>query len=119
MVLKGSCALGRRKFRQDSFHIDEGLLGQTWREQDTIYLNEVPENFISITSGMGDAKPTALLIVPLVYNEEVVGIIELASFKPMQKHEIETVERVANSIAATITKVFHASETHRLYQASK
>ena len=119
MVLKGSYAWGRRKFRKDSFFIDEGLIGQAWREKESIYLTEVPENFISITSGLGDANPTALLIVPLVYNEEVVGIIELASFKLMQEYEIEMVERVAKSIAATITKVRNATETRRLFEASQ
>ncbi|MFP4097144.1 MAG: GAF domain-containing protein [Cyclobacteriaceae bacterium] len=119
MVLKGCYAWGRKKYRQDSFSLGEGLIGQVWQEQDTIYLTEVPQHFVSITSGLGDANPTAILLVPLVYNEEVIGVIELASFRTLAPHEIELVEKAASSIAATLAKVKINAETRRLYEQSQ
>lgn len=119
MELKGCYAWGRRKYRQDSFGRGEGLVGQVWQERDTIYLTEVPDHFVSITSGLGDANPTAMLLVPLIYNDEVIGVIELASFCTLERHEIELVERAAGSIAAALAKVKINAETRRLYEQSQ
>ncbi|MDF9797815.1 putative methionine-R-sulfoxide reductase with GAF domain [Catalinimonas alkaloidigena] len=119
MVLKGSYAWGRRKFHQDRFFAGEGLIGQVWLEQDTIYLTEIPENFITITSGLGDANPKSLILVPLLYNEEVIGVIELASFREFSAYQIEMVEKAADSIAASIAKVRANAQIRMLYESSQ
>jgi transcriptional regulator with GAF, ATPase, and Fis domain len=65
----------------------------------------LPENYIRITSGLGDENPRALLIMPLKLNEEIFGVIELAAFKRFEKHEIEFIERVSEIIASSISNL--------------
>ena len=66
---------------------------------------EIPEDYVAITSSLGSAKPNALLVMPLKVNGKVFGILELATFGKYEPHEIELVEKLAESIASTISTV--------------
>lgn len=97
----------------------EGLIGQAFIEKRAIYLTEIPNNYTHITSGLGEATPRSLLIVPLKLNEQVIGVIELASFKEYQKYEIEFVEKLAETIASTIITTQSSEQTQRLLHESQ
>jgi putative methionine-R-sulfoxide reductase with GAF domain len=100
--LKACYAFDRNKFLQKRIEIGQGLVGQCYLEKQRIFLKEVPDSYIHITSGLGDATPKCVLIVPLVHEEKVEGIIELASFNILKEHEIEFVEKLAGSLAAYV-----------------
>ena len=85
------------------FMLGEGLIGSSFVNGKTIYITDVPENYIKLGSGLGEAKPTSVLIVPLKYEEEVVGIMEFASFNKFKDYEIAFLEKIAENIASTIT----------------
>ena len=80
-------------------------MGQAYLEKDIIFLTEVPKDYVTITSGLGGATPRCILIAPLKVNEEVLGAIELVSFKVFEPHEIEFIKKVAESIASTVTSI--------------
>ncbi len=103
--LASAYAYNRQKFLKKEIVWGEGLIGACAIEKQTIYYTEVPENYIQITSGLGESRPRALLIVPLMIEEKVLGIIELASFKEFEQYQIDFVEKIAQSIASTITSV--------------
>ena len=64
MTMKACYAWDKKKFLNHKIYRGEGLAGQAWQEGDTVYITEVPQNYIKIASGLGDANPTSVLIVP-------------------------------------------------------
>jgi hypothetical protein len=86
-------------------HVTTGNYGIVFSENREIVMNDVPENYLKIESGMGSANPAALLMFPLSIDEEVFGIIELASFKKLRKLDIELIKRIANNIASNLNNI--------------
>jgi methyl-accepting chemotaxis protein len=118
--LKAAFAYDRKKYTDKSIKPGEGLLGACILERETIHLTEIPQNYIEITSGLGGANPTSLLIVPLkTDDDEIMGVIEIASFKEFLPHQISFVERIAESIASTIRSVRTNHHTNELLRKTQ
>lgn len=107
-------AYKRLKFSDKQIKYGQGLLGQALQEESTIYITEVPDDFINTTSGLGEAPPRALLIVPLKVNDVVHGMVEIASFDPIENYQIELMEKLGESIASTIANYRNTAYTKRL-----
>jgi PAS domain-containing protein len=112
-------AYDRERYADTKRQINDGLLGAACFEKQSIYMTHLPDNYINIRSGMGDAAPNCLLIVPLLYDNEVIGAIELASFKVFNDHEKTFVEKIAESLAGTIASAQLSSATADLLKQSQ
>ena len=100
--LKVGYALSIGESKIISFEFGEGLIGQAAAGAKTLYVNEVPDGYIKIISGLGSASPKHLLIVPLKENDRVFGVMEIASFTPISEDQKKFVEESAQLIASSI-----------------
>ena len=82
-----------------SFNFGEGLVGQSASMKKTMYIDDIPEGYIKIVSGLGSSSPRFLAIIPLVHGENILGVIELASFKNFSKEERNFVEQAGQLLA--------------------
>ena len=105
-----------KKFETRRIKLGEGLLGQTYLEAETNYYTNFPDEYIRITSGLGDANPRSILIVPLKVDTQVYGIVELASFNEYAPHEITFVEKLGETIASSIASVRAAQKNKFLIE---
>ncbi|HZJ73797.1 MAG TPA: GAF domain-containing protein [Perlabentimonas sp.] len=103
--LKAAFAYNRFKYKQKKILAGEGLIGACALEKKYVYLTEIPPGYIEITSGLGQSTPTSLIIVPLMVDDEVLGVFEIASFNTFEPYQIEFLEKIAQSIASTIVSV--------------
>lgn len=117
--LKASYAYDRKKFADKRVEWGEGLIGTCALEKESIHMTDLPDGYLEITSGLGLATPDNLLIVPLITQDEVMGILELASFNTIEKFEISFVESVAERTAITISSLSNSIRTASLLKESQ
>ena len=119
LQLRACYAFDRKKFTSKRIEIGEGIVGQCYLEAETVYMAKVPNNYLSITSGLGGANPNTLLVIPLRTNDKIEGVLELASLKPFKPHEIEFLEKLGELLASSIITVRTGEKTNHLLQISQ
>ncbi len=111
-------AYSEEKFIDKSFYSAESLVGSCASEKRTIYMSSIPEEYIKILSGLGQSAAQSLILIPLVYNNEVFGVLELASLKEISKYEQEFLKKAADNIANTLSLTQISSQTQNLIEKS-
>ncbi len=107
-------AYDRIKYIDKEIQIREGLVGTCAAEEATIYLQKIPENYISIATGMGETAPGSLILIPLKVESRIIGVLELASIKEMDDYLINFLEKLADNISLTIASVQINEQTDKL-----
>jgi HAMP domain-containing protein/PAS domain-containing protein len=119
LELKSCYAYNRKKYHEKRIAPGEGLIGQCYLEKETIYLTEVPQGYVTITSGLGGANPNVIILVPLKVNEQIYGILEIASFNVLEKYHVDFIERIAESIGSVIATMKINQHTKKLLEDSQ
>ncbi len=117
--LISAIAYGRDKLIEKKIKDEEGLVGRCAYEGLTVYMTEIPENYVNIKTGLGGANPRTILLVPIKSNDEVLGVIELISFNEFADYQIKMVEQIGGNLAATIANVRINQKTERLLHRSQ
>ncbi|MDF9797516.1 outer membrane murein-binding lipoprotein Lpp [Catalinimonas alkaloidigena] len=112
-------AYGKKKFISSKIEVGEGLVGQCFLEKEKIILTEIPNDYIRITSGLGDAPPSFIAILPLIHDEEVMGILEIASFHELRDYQFDFLEQLCQSISSTVSSLRVNIRTKMLLEESQ
>ncbi len=118
LELNSFYAYDRHKFIKRKIELGENLVGQCVLEKDTIFITDIPKNYVHITSGLGKDNPKSLLIVPLKLNDKIYGVVELASFNNFEEFQIKFVEKIGETLASTISNIKTNIQTVKLLEES-
>ena len=119
LALASVYAYARKKFISGAVKPGEGLVGQAYLERQSIILREIPDDYIKITSGLGEALPGCLMVCPLMLNDRVYGVLEIASFKMFRTHDAELIQKFAEQLASAIANGQNNKNTETLLRESQ
>jgi HAMP domain-containing protein/CheY-like chemotaxis protein/signal transduction histidine kinase len=119
MKLLGGYAFTQRKNLSNEFRPGEGLVGQCVLEKKRILLTNVPDDYIVVSSGLGEAEPLNIVVLPVLFEEEVKAVIELASFNRFSETHIGFLDQLTESIGIVINTIEANTRTERLLMQSQ
>jgi CHASE3 domain sensor protein len=111
-------AFDRKKFVTKRVNVGEGIIGQVFLEREPVYIRDVPADYIHITSGLGEANPRCITVQPLKHNEEVVAILEIASFTEFDQHALDFLGNACKTLAASMMAIRSSHKTKLLLEQS-
>jgi putative methionine-R-sulfoxide reductase with GAF domain len=109
-------AFEKKKFVEKRVGLGEGLVGQAFLESSTMFLKQVPAGYTHITSGLGQATPDYLIIVPMRYNEKTEGVVEIAGFNEWREHERTFIDKATEYMAASLSSVRSTQKMKILFE---
>ncbi|HKR50148.1 MAG TPA: ATP-binding protein, partial [Pseudonocardiaceae bacterium] len=101
------------------FALGESLIGQAALDKRTILVTDAPPDYATISSGLGSAAPTNLLVVPLLFEDQALGVIELASFSEFTAVHRDLVEQLRETIGVNVNTILANSRTEALLAESQ
>jgi HAMP domain-containing protein/signal transduction histidine kinase/response regulator RpfG family c-di-GMP phosphodiesterase len=120
LVLVASYGYTARSSKMPSqFLIGEGLVGQAAFERKTIAITDVPPGYLKIGSGLGDASPADLLVMPVLFEDQVLGVIELASMRPFSEVNRDFLARISETIGVVLNTIRANMRTEELLTQSQ
>ena len=118
-TLRASYAFRERKHMTTSFRPGEGLIGQCALEKTPITLSKVPSDYVTVKSGLGEATPLTLYLLPILFEGEVKGIIEIASFEPFNDKEQTLLEELVNDLGIILESIIGRIKQAKLLEETQ
>ena len=118
LKLLSSYAYKERKTLSNQFRLGEGLVGQCALEKKRILLTGVPSDYIRISSGLGEAPPLNIIVLPIVFETKVNAVIELASFGNLSHLHLTFLEQLSEIIGVFLNNIASQLQTQRLLEES-
>ncbi|PLZ74680.1 HAMP domain-containing protein, partial [Fischerella thermalis] len=117
--LLSSYAYRERKHLANRFQLGEGLVGQCALEKERILLTEVPHDYIKISSGLGEATPVNVVVLPVLFEGQITAVIELASFRRFSEIHLTFFDQLTESIAIVLNTIAASMRTEELLKQSQ
>ncbi|TVX89630.1 response regulator [Paenibacillus agilis] len=118
--VKASCYAGAQSdVGIASFSIGEGLAGQAVADHRLMVIHDIPDDYIKVSSTLGQGKPRSILIAPIEYEREIIAVLELATLDVFQSKQLKLVESIISSFGGTINSVESRMEIERLLQEAQ
>ncbi|HEX6252352.1 MAG TPA: response regulator [Gemmatimonadaceae bacterium] len=117
--LIASYAYKERKHIANSFREGEGLVGQAALEKKPILLTSVPDDYIRISSGLGEAPPRNIIVLPVLFEGQVKAVVELASFLPFSQIHQTFLDQLADTIGVVLNMISANMRTAQLLEQSQ
>jgi methyl-accepting chemotaxis protein len=117
--LIASYAHGRRKCGDARINPGDGILGQLYYEPELKLVTNVPEHYLKITSGLGEATARCICIVPLMWERELFGAIEIATFKPFDSCQLEYLQKIGEIIGYNLSTIEAHQRTEALLRETQ
>ncbi|MBA3468005.1 MAG: response regulator, partial [Herpetosiphonaceae bacterium] len=117
--LLSSYAYRERKHLANKFLLGEGLVGQAALEKERILLTEVPQDYIKISSALGEATPLNVVVLPVVFEGDVTAVIELASFHRFSDIHLAFMDQLTESIGIVLNTIAAGMRTEELLKQSQ
>ncbi len=119
LKLMGSYAYQKRTHLSDRFKMREGLIGQTAVEKQRILVTNAPEDYVKISSGLGEATPVNIVALPVIFEGDVRAVIELASFQPFSEIHLAFLDQLTESIGIVLNTIEANMRTENLLKQSQ
>lgn len=112
-------AYGRKKYADKRTPWGKGLIGTSAVEKKTIHMDSLPDGYVSVTSGLGQTNPKQVVVCPLISDDHLFGVLEIASLTEIDKDKVKFIEKVADNTASTLSAVRLNMQTKNLLEESK
>jgi HAMP domain-containing protein/signal transduction histidine kinase/CheY-like chemotaxis protein len=109
----------QRTRAKTAFAFGETLVGQAAVERKSILLTQAPSDYISISSGLGEAAPTNVIVLPILFEDRVLAVVEIASFQPFSDTHLLFLEQVSETIGVVLNTIVATMRTEELLQQSQ
>ncbi|MEX0714821.1 MAG: response regulator [Pirellulales bacterium] len=119
LKLLSGYAFKKRKSLANQFHLGEGLIGQAALEKERILLTEVPDDYVRINSGLGEAPPRDIVVLPVMFEDEVMAVVELASFNRFNDIQLTFLDQLAEGIGIVLNTLAASMRTEALLKQSQ
>jgi HAMP domain-containing protein/signal transduction histidine kinase/CheY-like chemotaxis protein len=104
----------RRKSKADRFAFGEGLPGQAAMEMKSILVTRAPAGYVKVTSGLGEAEPVNIMVLPILFEGQVLGVVELASLQPFAEVNLTFLDQLAETIGVVLSTIIANGRTEEL-----
>ncbi|MCL1469415.1 HAMP domain-containing protein, partial [Argonema antarcticum] len=118
LKLLSTYAYRERKQLSNRFDLGQGMVGQCALEKERILLTEVPDNYIKISSGLGESTPLNAVVLPVLFEGQVTAVIELASFRRFSEIHLTFFDQLTESIAIVLNTIAASMRTEELLKQS-
>jgi HAMP domain-containing protein/signal transduction histidine kinase/CheY-like chemotaxis protein len=119
LKLFSAYAYGEELNTNKEFALGQGLVGQVAIEKERILLTNVPKDYIKITSGLGEASPVSVIVLPVLFEKEIKAVIELASFGNFSEIHLDFLSQLTESIGIVLNTIETNSRTEQLLEQSQ